>query len=229
MSNFGAFLYAVFTNWIVYMSGVISIIFEVISRTGRNLGPRWWWVVAGVCVFYACYHAWKIERTANEICLRGNLGLVTVADNETGTAIFINMSVANVCSFPSIAENYLLTVKNDEFERVDIRQTAIPADFKVFSREQESPVFSINGETESLEVVTESPIQSGNKARGWLRYLIPNQKVDKVAKPGTVFTVSFLDVKGDSHSASWTMTRDQGMKPFRLPGTKAPILVPPSR
>src|SRR5262249_37771613 len=63
MAELGKFLLAVVAHWIAVMSSLVSVLIALWLRVKHkpDIPDAVFWGIAALCLFYACFAAWRVE------------------------------------------------------------------------------------------------------------------------------------------------------------------------
>jgi hypothetical protein len=196
LQHIGQFLWAIGTNWLVLMSGFVSALFELLSRSGRAVGHRWWWGVAAFCVFVASFQVWLQEKEKNETCLEGTIEETLSGETRQWTmpngktVMFpkpralpgLEIAVANTCGPATIVEGFHAEIQSRQFLKKDIRPLLIPETFP-WKNEQGQTILTLHQSTTLGEKLMRTPLAAGLKVRGWEVYLT-DLSAEEIARTG---------------------------------------------
>lgn len=210
MENLISFVWALLSHWVALMSGGISLVLTFIFRYRHwEPGNKIFATISALCLLFACYLAWSDEHVAqkdapNLSCNIENL-IIGEGSDTKALQIAVQLSVRNVGTQPSLADNYKLHVKASDFE-VSLLSAEITADYTVTSADKSQKILLTR--QDSLVEKTKEPIGQGAKKEGWLRFntatkeAMPGISPDLLKRPGLNYTVSVNDVRGKVCSAT---------------------------
>jgi hypothetical protein len=217
MSDLVAFIYAVLSQWIALMAGIVSLTITLVLRLrGKEPNNKIFWSVAVFCFLLAFFLAWQREHTSlmkvekelaqaqdqNAPRLSGQIEQV-IADKEAGggAQIFLQISIRNVGA-PSIAEKFALHIKSGDVEYHDA-PTPLPDEYASIPVGKSTKVTFRR--QDAIDVKTLKPVERGGLERGWLRFIVLDNELDFIRQPGMKYTVSFADVAGTSHAVDYVI------------------------
>jgi hypothetical protein len=203
------FVNSLLSPGVALTSGCVSLaIGTILHIRGKGHSKKIFWSIAATFLMIAGFLAWRDEHrppnaTPPNLACQIERVVVGQGPDTTLTQVFVLLSVRNV-GVPSIAEKYRLHIKGHDIEYSD-RATDIPEDYTL-SPADKTPQLIFHLE-DSLAEKTARPIERGGLNRGWLRFVIHMKDVtpDFISRPGTIYTVSLLDVSGKSSSDDYAI------------------------
>jgi len=227
MGDFGQFVSAIFEHWVVLMSGLVSVAISIRERLkNRSISSTIFWTVAVLCVFFACFKAWRDEHHSL-VSLRESMDViarirnVVVGGSGDSTLLTFVVEIRNKGKIATIADNWTLKVifpqENTEHKAAD---NFVPSGHIHFSGA--TGVWDFSSEDDLRVKGSSSPIPAGGKLIGVVSFVLIN--VRHTAVPiGTTFNVSFTDVRGTNHVCDgFTKYRPEDAIPLGgvIPGLK---------
>lgn len=217
MNDLIAFIYAVLSQWVALMAGIVSLIITLVLRLrGKEPNNKIFWSVAVFCFLLALFFAWQSEHTSlmktekelayardqNAPRLSAQIEQV-IADKDAGggAQIFIQISIRNVGA-PSIAEKFTLHIKSHDVEYHGT-PAPLPDEYSSFPVGKSTKVTLRR--QDAIDMKTLKPIERGGLERGWLGFVVLANELDFIRQPGMKYTISFADVAGTSHVVDYVI------------------------
>jgi hypothetical protein len=189
-----------FLSWATFI--VICVIHEGSRRTRMIVGAVITVVLLGVGYrrFNSIYHF--SAETASTRTLVGEIEQLQLVEVEQSgkkwMSVYLIVAVRN-SGEPTIADNYKMRVETVDGRIFSITPTLLPTTPMVDLRNNTEYRFQPGDGIQDKTAVT--PIPKGSKVVGWLRGDIGELTAKDFARPGAIFTVSFLDVDRHEYAA----------------------------
>lgn len=120
----------------------------------------------------------------------------------SGATVLLAIRIGNQGA-PSIADNWLLTVKIPNREEPIVERPTHPGTPPILHPEDKAkPNLALDLREAIYIKVGEEPIVTGGKAEGWLLFFLKNISHDAIYQKGTQLIVSFSDVMGEPCEAT---------------------------
>jgi hypothetical protein len=220
ISDLFLFIYTVLSYWQAYVTGgVITAVVGIFERlTDTRLAKRAYvWLFVITFLLASFFLAWRNEHISlqnikqelsrekdqNAPKLGGHIEqvIITEGTDSNGSQVFILLSIGNTGG-TSIVEDFLLKIKLTDFDH-DVGAKDFPGETISLLDEKKSKV-TIHPQ-ETMKTKEGKPIERGYKMRGWLMFPVEGVKPELIRRPKTQFTISFKDVWGQTHSATYEM------------------------
>jgi hypothetical protein len=232
MDDFSTFIQAIGQHWVVLMSGIVSVgisIWQYIKH--RQLHEKLFWWVGVLCLFFACFLAWRDEHRAladeqkkNSPVLVGTIDETEFMGNTNGSppqlAAFIQFSIRNL-GMPSIAEKFYLNLFVDG-KKFFIPDRAVPPAIELVTL---NPPYKLTfHQNDMIYEKTISPLPTGGMVRGWLYFDVTEAHLDRNALNDTnvLWVVAFRDVTGKEYFVT-NYNHRIASGPGYFPGSEFPV------
>jgi hypothetical protein len=223
MKELASFVSALSSHWVALILGIVSLAMTIALRArGRKPRNKIFWSLAALCLFVACFLAWRDEhgmrdkaeqesaRLREELAkakvqnvpqLSCHIDRVVIGEGSDTklTQVFVLLTVQNAGD-PSIAENYRLHIKASDFE-YSAGPAKIPKEYTLTPADKTPKITFL--QQESIVEKTGKPVERGGQEQGWLRFTMQAQEVtpEFIRRPGIKYTVSLVDISGKICSA----------------------------
>lgn len=232
MPEFRDFLWAVASNWVALMSGLVSVLVAAYLRLKKksDIASTGFWIVAAMCLYLGCFLAWRDEHRSKVSALSSLSELTTPrlqchidqVDIASGrwfkhrTLLLLWASITNLGS-DSTADSYTLTATTTDGTEIQFDPILLPPRMNFtdigFSLE--------TGQSALYDKTAEQPIPKGGARKGILAFVTDRSAPDSLRKHGVTLVMSVNDVLGKTSRASYAMKGvSEGFK--YIPGTPKP-------
>jgi hypothetical protein len=215
------FLLAVLSHWVSLMSGLVSVIIGLWLRVrgGKDIRSDVFLLVALLCIFFACFLAWRGEHRSSLALMESELpklsgsidqvAILRLPEGPTGIMMWVTVRNSGA---PSIADNYRLEYHALSGLRIPLTLEAAPPAVIFDGKKIDT------GKEAIYDKTAEQPIPRGGTRRGmaFSRTDLPLATFHDATK----FVLTFRDISGKMISiTSVGMARNDNGMPKHVPGT----------
>lgn len=199
------FIGAVCSHWVLFMSGIVSILIGIWERCHkRSVTTKAFWAVGIICLFVACFFAWKEERQAvnavrkqlrsEQAQFEGKCAYLMYDPHPSETWMFFAVELRNFGA-PSIVSPWQLRIESKVLNLEIPLPDVIPEGYTIVHPNRQKITFL--GGTNSFCVTTANQeISTGRPARGWLMFRLPGINARFLHDIGPVCTIIGSDFWG---------------------------------
>ena len=229
MSNVLEFLKSVWNKWVTLLTGgtAIALLGLWERYRGAAVRPAFYWIVAFVLFFRACFLAWEqehkkrlgleLDASDKHSTLHSEIDWVHLARdsaNVRGAQIIVIASIVNR-GLPSSADKWALAVQLPSGTTFEAQLRKIPPNF-VLRLPNES--FEFKDADALYAKAMASPIPTGGKIRGLLWFELKDIEADAINQRGTIFSLWFQDSFNRVHPAVCQISQSARSLPAVFPG-----------
>jgi hypothetical protein len=210
-----AYYFSVVSHWIASMSGVVSVAIGLFERAKKKLDARVFYLVAGLCLFIACFQAWQdVRRSSADLQdklnnRQPNFGLELsgavigpTKKNSTITVIVLMGRIKN-SGAASLVENWKMELRT-EGKEIEGTIFAAPSASTVVHLQPKSNMVIFGSDYWTRKIDPQHPVISGAGVDGWIAALFPGVDYDHAYRTHATVELSAEDITGRTYYASYT-------------------------
>jgi hypothetical protein len=219
------FALAYLQKWATAMSGPLSVPLAIAALWVENATVKIiFGVTAFVCVWSSAYFVWKRERDSlieankkvttlsDEINrlnprLSGRIEQIIIGESGGRATCTVNLTIKNTGA-PSIADRWSMTAEKDGLTLYCKLATFPSEGLMLQSSDPKIRIFKL-ARSDAVYDKAATPIPTGGQVRGWLYGFIDEINREGLNSAGTIITINFEDVNGNSHSATHMIKKEE--------------------
>lgn len=188
------FLAAIWVHWPIVMSGIVAFTIDAYQRYwGKPRKRHWFFSIAVLCLFFACFLAWTDSVPGLQIEVLREIP-IRAAQKPDYYQMFLDIKITNAGAAASVTNYHVSLVAQSEHQDAVI----MGFDNTVVSTSDGNPSGSFEGFT-PIDVKTLKPVPHNKTVRGWLRAAFRNPS-GQLLSMGTI-VVQIDDANGRTYTA----------------------------